>query len=376
MTWKVGGALALLLVLVGVAGSAAVGPMAERAHPEREHPEREHPERETWRRAYRVPAEIPFPEDNPYSLVKAELGRRLFFDPILSGDRSRACVSCHLPDLAWADGRARALSRGASGMELRTPTLLNLAWQERLGWDGKFRDLESVAFLPITAAGNMNLPVAEALRRLSADPEYARAFADAFPDPAVTRDRVEDALATFERLIVSGPAPFDRWIAGDAGAIDAAARRGFDLFNGKAHCAACHSGWSFTDGSFHDIGTAAGEDIGRGRFFPNSPALRYAFKTPGLRAVAVRAPYMHDGSVATLEAVIDLYDRGGIDRPSRSADIRPLGLSRDEKSDLVAFLRSLTPESTAVPATGALTSVPPRPPAPTGHAGPAVTSQH
>ena len=125
-------------------------------------------------------------------------------------------------------------------------------------------------------------------------------------------------MATFERTIVSGEAPFDRWIKGDEKAINAAAKRGFDLFVGKAHCASCHSGWAFTDSSFHDIGTATGDDIGRGKLFPTSIKLQYAFKTPTLRDVARRAPYMHDGSDATLEAVIDLYDRGGIDRPSRS----------------------------------------------------------
>ncbi len=129
--------------------------------------------------------------------------------------------------------------------------------------------------------------------------------------------KVEMALATFERSIVSTEAPFDRWLNGDDSAIDAAAKRGFALFNGKANCAACHSGWAFTDASFHDIGTAHDDDIGRGRLFPSSAALKYAFKTPTLRDVAHRAPYMHDGSVPTLEAVIDLYDRGGIDRPSR-----------------------------------------------------------
>ena len=137
---------------------------------------------------------------------------------------------------------------------------------------------------------------------------------------------------------MSGDAPFDRWIKGDEHAIDNAAKRGFDLFNGKAHCAACHTGWAFSDSSFHDIGVARGDDIGRGRLFPTSEKLRYAFKTPTLRDVARRAPYMHDGSVATLSEVIDLYNKGGIDRPSRAEDIKPLGLTAQEKADLIAFL--------------------------------------
>jgi len=153
---------------------------------------------------------------------------------------------------------------------------------------------------------------------------------------------------------VSGEAPFDRWIKGDERAISVAAKRGFDLFNGKGHCAACHSGWSFSDSSFHDIGTARGDDIGRGRLFPTSVQLRYAFKTPTLRDVARRAPYMHDGSVATLADVIDLYDKGGIDRPSRAEEIRPLHLTAQEKGDLIAFLQTLT----AAPSAVALTTLP------------------
>lgn len=299
-----------------------------------------------WRADYRPPTSIPFPESNPYSPAKAELGRRLFFDPILSGDGTRACVTCHRPDLAWGDGRARAATRAGSDMDLRTPTLLNSAWQDGpTGWDGKFRSLETVSRVPIAAPGNMNLKIPDAVARLSADESYREGFAAAFGDPSVDIDRLEAALATFERLIVAGKAPFDRWIAGDEAAITDTAKRGFDLFNGKAGCAGCHSGWTFTDNSFHDIGTASGSDIGRGRLMPTSVALRHAFKTPTLREVDRRAPYMHDGSVATLEAVIDLYDRGGIERPSRARQIKPLHLTAEEKADLLAFLSTLTAEA-------------------------------
>ena len=150
------------------------------------------------------------------------------------------------------------------------------------------------------------------------------------------------------RSIHSTQAPFDRWIMGDETAVSTSAKRGFAIFNGKGNCAQCHSGWSFTDGSFHDIGIGKGKDIGRGVFFPTSVKLRYAFKTPTLRNVAERAPYMHDGSVATLEAVIDLYNQGGVDRPSRSELIHPLGLSADEKADLIAFLKTLSGDSEVV----------------------------
>jgi cytochrome c peroxidase len=178
--------------------------------------------------------------------------------------------------------------------------------------------------------------------RLSELPGYRAAFDAAFGNGSVTREKIEQSLATFERTIVSGQAPFDRWIRGDETAISAAAKRGFALFNGKANCAVCHSGWAFTDAAFHDIGVAKDDDLGRGRLFPMSVKLQHAFKTPTLRDVARRAPYMHDGSVASLADVIDLYDRGGIDRPSRDNDIRPLNLQTREKADLIAFLNTLS----------------------------------
>jgi cytochrome c peroxidase len=297
------------------------------------------------RAKYRRPAAIPFPSSNPYSEAKSALGKMLFFDSLLSRSRTRSCATCHNPSLSWGDGLPHAIGEDPKGLPLRAPTLIDVALAEPLGWDGKFKDLESVAFGPITNPANMNLTESKLIARLSAIPAYGDAFADAFGDGAVTRPRIEAALATFERTIVAGQSPFDRWIMGDETAISAPAKRGFEIFNGKARCSTCHNGPSFTDGSFHDIGTAQNDDIGRGRLFPTSEKLRYAFKTPTLRDVARRAPYMHDGSVATLEDVIELYDKGGIDRPSRSPSIRPLSLTTSEKKDLVAFLQTLNASS-------------------------------
>jgi cytochrome c peroxidase len=300
------------------------------------------------RASYARPASIPFPNSDPYSEAKSALGELLFFDPLLSRSRTRSCATCHNPSLSWGDGLSHAIGEDPKGLPFRAPTLIDVAFIERLGWDGKFKDLESVAFGPITNPANMNLTEAELIARLSAVPAYLDAFAHAFGDSAITRPRIEAALATFERTIVAGEAPFDWWIMGDETAISAEAKRGFEIFTGKARCSACHSGPSFTDGSFQDIGTAKNDDVGRGRLFPTSEKLRYTFKTPTLRDVAHRAPYMHDGSVATLEDVIELYDRGGIDRPSRSPSIRPLFLTASEKTDLVAFLRTLTASSPLV----------------------------
>ncbi|MDR3407356.1 MAG: cytochrome c peroxidase [Methylovirgula sp.] len=297
------------------------------------------------RQQYIRPTATPYPDDNPYSPAKEALGRTLFFDPLLSGSGQHTCATCHDPKLSFGDHLPLAIGDAGRAMAFRTPSLLDVAFIDRYGWSGKFPTLEKVVFAPITAAGNLNLTEPVLIARLAAMPAYVHAFATAFPDHAIDRKNISLALATYVRSIHSPEAPFDRWIMGDENAISPAAKRGFAIFNGKGNCAQCHSGWSFTDGSFHDIGIGKGKDIGRGAFFPTSVKLRYAFKTPTLRNVAERAPYMHDGSVPTLEAVIDLYDRGGIDRPSRSELIHPLGLTPPEKADLLAFLRTLGGES-------------------------------
>jgi cytochrome c peroxidase len=196
-------------------------------------------------------------------------------------------------------------------MALHSPSLTAVAWLDRLGWDGKYRDIEAVTFVPLLSPQGMNTTEPKLVQHLLSDPAYAAMFARAFPGQAIGRRNIELALATYERAIVSKIA----------------------LFNGKAKCAECHSGWQFTDGSFHDIGVAKDDEPGRGRYFASSVKLQHAFKTPTLRNAARRAPYMHDGSVATLEGVIDLYDKGGIDRPSRAEVIKPLGLAPGEKAD-------------------------------------------
>jgi cytochrome c peroxidase len=328
-------AMPRLIAILLLAFAVALPAMAGQTGPD--------PRRAEWKKLYERPEDVPFPDGDRYTEAKASLGRTLFFDPVLSGAGVRSCASCHNPALSWGDGLARAIGEGQETLPRRAPTLIDVAWIPLLGWDGRFPDLESVAFEgPITSPAMMNRSAKDLIAALAAIPGYERAFAAAFPKHAITRETIAEALATFERGIVAEEAPFDRWIAGDEEAISEDAKRGFDLFNGKAGCAACHKGWNFTDGAFYDIGTGKGDDIGRGKIFANSPKLQYAFKVPTLRDVARRGPYMHDGSEATLDDVIALYDRGGIDRPSRSELIKPLGLSDGEKADLVAFLKTLT----------------------------------
>lgn len=271
-----------------------------------------------------------------------QLGSRLFFDTGLSSNGQFSCASCHKPDASWSDHLAHGQGIGPKPLAFRVPTLLNAGVLDRYGWAGSFADIDAVSFFAMRGTKNMNMPTATLLKHLQEDPDYRTDFAAAFPDKAITKENVGAALTRFVGSITSSKAPFDRWIEGDEAAIDAPAKRGFVLFNTKGRCAECHAGWAFTDGSFHDIGTATGGDIGRGALFKTSVKLQYAFKTPTLRDVAVRSPYMHNGSYATLEDVIDHYDRGGIDRPSRAETIAPLNLAAREKADLIAFLQTLT----------------------------------
>jgi cytochrome c peroxidase len=291
---------------------------------------------------YRRPEAIPYPSHNARTPERELLGRTLFFDPRLSGSGWISCASCHNPGFSWSDGLPRALGHGMGQLGRRTPTLLNLAWSPALFWDGRAESLEEQALGPIEAAGEMNLKLDDMIARLQSIDGYRPLFERAYPGESISTETVAKAIATFERGLVSADAPFDRWIAGDEGAISAAAERGFVLFNEKARCSTCHSGWRFTDDSFYDIGMQH-NDVGRAKVTPKIGLAHFAFKTPTLRSIAQRAPYMHDGSSATLEEVIDLYDRGGVvRRPSLSPEIKPLDLTSGEKQDLVAFLETLT----------------------------------
>lgn len=291
---------------------------------------------------FRRPASVPFPETNPHTPERELLGRMLFFDPRLSGSATVSCATCHNPGLSWSDGLTTAVGSNMQALPRRTPTLLNLAWAPALFWDGRADTLEEQALLPVFNENEMNMKTDDLVPRLVAIRGYQPLFAQAYPGEPISRETVAKALATFERRIISGQAPFDRWIAGDPKAISPSARRGFDVFTGQARCATCHTGWRFTDDGFYDIGVAD-TDEGRGKVLPAISSVQFAFKTPTLRNVARRAPYLHNGSAATLEEVVDLYARGGIaKRPSLSPEIKPFSLTSTEKKDLLAFLESLT----------------------------------
>jgi len=290
---------------------------------------------------YRRPDAIPYPKSNPYHPAKAELGKRLFFDPRLSISRSVSCATCHNPAFDWSDGLARGV--GVTGVPLprRSPSVLNAAWLTALMWDGRAASLEQQATLPLTAEHEMGMPLDKAVERLREIEGYKSLFDAAYPGEEIGVETMLGALATFERTLVSQSAPFDRWIEGDEGAISESAKRGFAVFNGAARCSKCHSGWRFTDDSFHDIGLET-DDIGRGQFAPPSVVImRHAFKTPTLRDLRTSGPYMHNGSLSSLEKVIAHYEKGGVTRPSLSPDMKAIKLTEREREDLIAFLHTV-----------------------------------
>lgn len=300
---------------------------------------------------YERPLYVPFPTGASYSPQLATLGKMLFFDPRLSSTGSMNCASCHTPSFGYEAPVERAV--GASGRPLtrHANTLLNMAWVAPLFWDGRAATLEEQAVYPIVAPEEMAGNFDDIVKMLSGIEEYRVWFEKLFPEEGVSKDSILTAIATYQRTIVSGWAPFDRWIEGDEEAISDAAKRGFALFNGKAACADCHTGWNFTDNEFYDLGLGD-DDLGRGAIETDDDFLNHTFKTPGLRNLTQRAPFMHDGSLADLEEVIVHYEKGGIPRPSRSVQmIQPFDLSDAEREDLIAFLLTLTAEAeeTAMP---------------------------
>ena len=297
--------------------------------------------------SFKRPNTTPAPADNATTAAKVELGKQLFFDPRLSGQGSISCGTCHNPALGWQDGLAKGVGFKGGQLGRRTPTILNSAWAQPLFWDGRAATLEAQAKGPLASEAEMNMPHDLVVKTVAAVPGYVAEFNQAFPGEPIGIDQVAKAMAAYERTVVSGQAPFDRFVDGDNHALSDSAKRGFVVFNGKAGCVGCHSGWRFTDDGFHDIGLSD-DDAGRGKLMPKVAVLQHAFKTPTLRNIAERAPYMHDGSLPTLAAVIDHYDHGFVARPSLSPQVHALNLSFQERADLEAFMRSLTSKDEAV----------------------------
>ncbi len=286
------------------------------------------------------------PSDNPLTPEKIALGKQLYFDPRLSRDNTVACASCHNPRFGFTDGQP--VSTGIEGQKggRSAPTVVNRAFSKEQFWDGRAADLEAQAKGPIENPIEMGFTHDGVVKRLRGIQGYREQFQHVFGTTALTIDHVAKAIAAFERTVLSGNSPFDRFEAGDKTALLPAAQRGLVLFRGKANCVKCHAGFNFTDESYHNIGVGMDKpqpDLGRFDLTKQA-ADRGAFKTPTLRDIALTGPYFHAGSARTLEETVEFYNQGGISNPQLAKDIHPLKLTDQEKADLVAFLHALTGE--------------------------------
>ncbi|MES2319601.1 MAG: cytochrome c peroxidase [Pseudomonadota bacterium] len=327
----------------------------------------------------------------PVSTAVVDLGRKLFMDRRLSSNNTMSCAMCHVPEQGFAANEL-GTSLGLEGRTLRrnSPTLLNVAYVGQLFHDGRAETLEKQAWAPLLHPVEMgNATIGDVTARIAAMPDYAGRFEAAFNGAGPGERTVGAALAAYERTLVSGNSRFDRWHYGqEKSALSPAEQAGFAVFAGKGRCIACHSVGDqhalFSDARFHNtgIGWARSKGIGResarryqvqlapgvftelqehelasvseaaqdddGRFeVTHKAAERWAYRTPSLRNVALTGPYMHDGSLATLEAVIEYYQHGGIANPGRDKLVQPLQLTEDDKRNLAAFLRSLTGDNVA-----------------------------
>ena len=285
------------------------------------------------------PVQVPDSRLNPASPPKIRLGRNLFFDPVLSGGNDVSCATCHQPDHFWADPAGRSLGVAGQRRPRRTPVLQDLAWSRYFAWDGRVDSLEGFILGPVAHPDEMAQDLDFLVAELAGTEAYPDLFEKAFPGEGITLGGVSLSIAAFLRTLRTGPAPFDHWLAGDETAMTPQAIQGFALFTGRAGCMNCHMGWRFTDNGFHNIGTAAGAP-GRGRFDPANRAMAGAFKTPGLRNVAARGSFMHDGSMTSLRQVLDHYDCDCDMVPSAEA-AWTVPLSENDKLKLIAFLESL-----------------------------------
>ncbi|MDH5327539.1 MAG: tryptophan tryptophylquinone biosynthesis enzyme MauG [Gammaproteobacteria bacterium] len=287
------------------------------------------------------------PGGNRFDKKKIELGKMLFFDPRLSGDGTMSCATCHNPELGWSDGLATAKGHKGKTLKRATPTIINVGFNKILMWDGRAKTLEDQAMGPIVNPEEMHNTVNNMLKTLKGIPGYVSAFKDAFYGLGINQTRVSKALAMYQRMVVSNNSPFDHWLQGDDKAMTPSQIRGFKIFlnPSKGNCAVCHRPPSFTDNGFHNIGLASfgkkNPDLGR-HHQVKVGMTRGAFKTPPLRNIAQSAPYFHDGSAATLEAVVDHYANGGVVQSNLSPNFIQANLDAKDKKDLVAFLKALT----------------------------------
>jgi cytochrome c peroxidase len=291
------------------------------------------------------------------------LGKTLFFDTRLSGSNKIACATCHLPELSWADGKSKSVGHEDQLNKRNSPGLLNVWAQKKLFWDGRSNSLEDQAFAPINSETEMHSDMSEVMMKLRRIKGYKPLFQAAFKDGEISPETLATALATFQRTLVGNPSNFDKFLAGNKRALNDSAIRGLHVFRTKAGCMSCHNGPLFTDQEFHNIGLtyyqSPQEDLGR-YAVTHRPEDVGRFKTPSLRDVMKTAPWMHNGLFTNMDALMNMYNMGMPQagrKPANSMDslfpqtdflIKPLGLSRRDREDLVAFLRALSTDPPAV----------------------------
>jgi cytochrome c peroxidase len=289
---------------------------------------------------------IEWPKNNPYSAAKAELGRLLYFDKRLSADGTVSCATCHEPEHAYTDGFAVSTGIGGQKGNRSAPTVINRAFSLAQFWDGRAATLEEQAKGPIAnpiEMGNTHEACAATISKIAG---YRPLFAKAFGNDQIDIDRIAMAIATFERTILSGNAPYDRYKKGDKKAMSAEQVRGMSVFFDKAKCDRCHENSNFTLNAYSNIGIGMDKpDPDVGRYSQTKDSRDWGvFKVPTLRDIEHTAPYMHDGSLKTLEEVVDYYDKGGTPNKNLDGNIRKLNLTDQEKKDLVSFLKALSGE--------------------------------
>lgn len=291
-----------------------------------------------------LPTVVPIPPTNLNYTAKVELGKQLYFDGRLSKNNAISCAFCHNPFTGFADPRQTSIGVGGGIGGRQAPTVYNTGFLPLQFWDGRAGSLEEQAIGPIVNPVEMAETHENVVKKLGKIKGYQQQFRAVFGTD-VNLQGIAEAIAAYERTVVSTNSAFDKYVSGDAQAMDEAAVRGMALFKGKARCILCHNGPNFTDNQFHNLGVPQvgpmKEDHGR-FYVTRLERDKGAFKTPTLRSITETAPYMHDGAFKTLEEVVEFLDQGGGTNPNLSPLMKPLGLTQPEKADLIAFLKALS----------------------------------
>ncbi len=290
------------------------------------------------------------PDNNPLSQAKIDLGRKLYFDTRLSKDNTVSCATCHDPDKGFSDASPVSTGFHKQKGARNAPTVMNRLFSKEQFWDGRAADLEAQALGPIQNPIEMGNTLQGMVSNIKAIQAYAPEFEKAFGSPEITAEKVGMAIASYERTVLAGNSPYDRYQSGDKTAMSESAVRGMAIFNDKnrGNCVTCHAGFNFTDESYHNLGVGMDKpkpDLGRYEI-TKKEFDRGAFKTPTLRNITDCAPYMHDGSEKTLMETVEFYNKGGVPNKYLAQEIKPLNLSDQDKADLVAFMEALTGDVT------------------------------